>query len=82
MSDTARLPIAPNGTASLVRAVDVEGVGATKTGFRDELDFKDVAGTEVGDPAASFYPLPDVALLRLTDPRAAIRACGSTPPHR
>lgn len=33
----------PNKTIALVRAVDVEGVGASKTGFRDKFDFGDVA---------------------------------------
>lgn len=38
----------PNGTTALVRAVDVEGGGATKTSFRDTFDFEHVAGTLEG----------------------------------
>lgn len=36
----------PNGSVMLVRAADVDGgAGATKTGWADKFDFRDVAGT-------------------------------------
>lgn len=38
----------PNGTTALVRAVEVDGGGATKTAFGDKFDFGDVAGTLEG----------------------------------
>jgi hypothetical protein len=47
--DTRIVEVAlPNGTTALVRAVDVEGVGATKTSFKDKFDFADVAATLEG----------------------------------
>jgi hypothetical protein len=38
----------PNGSTALVRAVDVDGGGATKTGFADRFDFNDVSATLEG----------------------------------
>jgi hypothetical protein len=38
----------PNGATTLVRAVEVEGIGATKTGLRDKFKFDEVAETLEG----------------------------------
>jgi Trypsin-co-occurring domain 1 len=38
----------PNGATALVRAVEVEGIGATKTGLRDKFKFDEVAQTLEG----------------------------------
>jgi hypothetical protein len=47
--DTRIVEVAlPNGATALVRAVDVEGIGATKTGFKDKFDFDNVAATLEG----------------------------------
>jgi hypothetical protein len=37
-----------NGATALVRAVEVEGLGATKTGLRDKFKFDEVAATLEG----------------------------------
>jgi hypothetical protein len=42
----------PNKTTALVRAVDVDGVGASKTGFRDRFDFGEVASMLEGSATA------------------------------
>ena len=38
----------PNGATTLVRAVEVEGIGATKTALRDKFKFDEVAETLEG----------------------------------
>ena len=38
----------PNGATTLVRAVEVEGIGATKTDLRDKFKFDEVAETLEG----------------------------------
>jgi hypothetical protein len=38
----------PNGATALVRAIDVDGGGASKTGVLDAFDFTDVARTLEG----------------------------------
>jgi hypothetical protein len=38
----------PNGATTLVRAVEVDGIGATKTALRDKFKFDEVADTLEG----------------------------------
>ena len=38
----------PNGATALVRVVEVDGIGATKTGLRDKFKFDEVAETLEG----------------------------------
>lgn len=56
----------PNGTTALVRAVEVDGGGSTKTAFGDRFDFGDVAGTLEGIAGAIRASLEKAAPDRVT----------------
>jgi hypothetical protein len=56
----------PNGATTLVRAVEVEGIGATKTGLRDKFKFDEVAETLEGITDAIKATLDKVAPGRVT----------------